>query len=128
LVGVNYETASPSAITLTNGQGFSETTRALAVATVLITFVVLGFYLSRPQMDRNYGGGTCCLRWLIWLTPLWLLTLLPAADWLGKSRTGQMIAIALLAISAFSAHYAADNPWADPWIMNLGEWLGWFKY
>ena len=99
--------------------------RALAVTTVLITVVVVGFYLTRSQIDRNYGGGTCCLRWLIWLTPLWLLTLLPAADRLSKSRWGQPLALVLLAVSVFSAHYAADNPWANPWIYSLGKWLGW---
>src|SRR5207244_2307674 len=62
--------------------------RILAAITLITTLVVVGFYLTRPQIDRNYGGGTCCLRWLIWLTPLWLLTLLPAADWLANSRWG----------------------------------------
>ncbi|MEX2175376.1 MAG: glycosyltransferase 87 family protein [Pirellulaceae bacterium] len=104
------------------------TTRVLAITTILITLVVLGFYLSRPQIDRNYGGGTCCLRWLVWLTPLWLLTLVPAADWIAKSRGGRAAALALFAVSVFSAHYAADNPWANPWIYNLGEWLGWWHY
>jgi hypothetical protein len=33
-----------------------------------------------------------------------------------------------MAISLFSAHYAADNPWADPWLFTLGEWLGWWSY
>ncbi len=104
------------------------TTVALAFTTTLITLIVVAFYLSRPLADRNYGGGTCCLRWLIWLTPLWLLTMIPAADWLGKSRTGRAVALVLLAVSAFSAHYAADNPWAHPWLFTLGQWLGWFKY
>jgi hypothetical protein len=104
------------------------TARALSVATIAITLVVLAFYLSRDQIDRNYGGGTCCLRWLIWLTPLWLLTLLPAADWLGRSRWGQALALILLAVSAFSAQYAADNPWADPWLFNWLEWQGWIQY
>jgi hypothetical protein len=100
----------------------------LAITTAIITVVVVGFYLTRPQMDRNYGGGTCCLRWLVWLTPLWLLTLLPAADRLSPSRLGRGAALMLLAVSVFSAHYAADNPWADPWIFNLGTWLGWWAY
>ncbi|MCI0360905.1 MAG: hypothetical protein L0211_20700 [Planctomycetaceae bacterium] len=126
LVGVMSESSPTS--TLTTGQGFEKTTRTLALAAIFITAVVLAFYLTRPLADRNYGGGTCCLRWLIWITPLWLLTLLPAADWLGKSRAGRIIALTLLAISVFSAHYAADNPWAHPWIFTLGEWLGWWKY
>jgi hypothetical protein len=101
---------------------------ALAATTLLIAVVVVSFYLSRPQIDRNYGGGTCCLRWLIWLTPLWLLTMLPAADWLSRSWLGRGVLLALLAISVFSAHYAADNPWSHPWIFDYWTALGWIKY
>jgi hypothetical protein len=101
---------------------------ALAATTLLIAVVVVSFYLSRPQIDRNYGGGTCCLRWLIWLTPLWLLTMLPAAHWLSRSWLGRGVLLALLAISVFSAHYAADNPWSHPWIFDYWTALGWIKY
>jgi hypothetical protein len=134
LVEVRGEATSPGNSTLTNGQGFvngqgiASVLRTLALATTLITLIVVAFYLSRPIQDRNYGGGTCCLRWLVWLIPLWLLTLLPAADWLGQSRTGRAVALTLLAASVFSAHYAADNPWAHPWIFTLGQWLGWWSY
>jgi len=100
----------------------------VAAATLLITGVVLAFYLTRPQIDRNYGGGTCCLRWLLWLTPLWLITLLPAADWLGKSRWGRVFAITLLVVSVFSAGYAADNPWSHPWIFDYWTSMGWITY
>ena len=102
--------------------------RALAVATLLISAVVIAFYLTRPQIDRNYGGGTCCLRWLIWLTPLWLLTMLPAADWLSRTWLGRGVLLALLAVSVFSAHYAADNPWSHPWIFDYWTALGWIRY
>jgi len=102
--------------------------RLVAVTTLVTTLVILAFYLSRPQLDRNYGGGTCCLRWLIWLTPLWLLTMLPAVDWLGKSRFGRAFAIVLLAISVFSASYAADNPWSHPWIFDYWQSMGWINY
>ena len=100
----------------------------LAATTLLITGVVIAFYLTRPQIDRNYGGGTCCLRWLIWLTPLWLLTMLPAANWLSQSWWGRVLLLVLLAISVFSAHYAADNPWSHPWIFDYWTALGWIKY
>jgi len=128
VVGVNTKSTSSHNSALTNDPSYDSTKSTLAAATVLITLIVLGFYLSRPLPDRNYGGGTCCLRWLIWLTPLWLLTLLPAADWLAKSRTGRGVLLAVLAASVFSAHYAADNPWAHPWLFTLGRWLGWWSY
>ena len=104
------------------------TRQTLALATLLITAVVLAFYLTRPQIDRNYGGGTCCLRWLIWLTPLWLLTLLPAADWLSCSWWGRAVLLVLLAVSVFSAHYANDNPWSHPWIFEYWSSMGWIHY
>ena len=43
-----------------------------------LTAVGLTFYLSRPMIDRNYGGVSCGFRWMFWLTPLWLLALVPA--------------------------------------------------
>jgi hypothetical protein len=104
------------------------TGRMLALATVLVTVVVVGFYLSRPQIDRNYGGTTCCLRWLIWLSPLWLLTMLPAADWLSRSWQGRAIALFCLALSVFSAFYAADNPWSHPWLFDYWTAMGWINY
>jgi hypothetical protein len=104
------------------------TQRMLAVMTIIVTVVVIGFYLSRPQIDRNYGGGTCCLRWLIWLTPLWLLAMLPAANWLSRTWSGRGLLLALLAASVFSAHYAADNPWSHPWIFDYWTALGWINY
>lgn len=100
----------------------------LAATTILITIVVLAFYLTRPQNDRNYGGGTCCLRWLLWLAPLWLVTILPAVDWLLQRRLGILAALVALAVSVFSAHYALDNPWSHPWIFDYWTYLGWIKY
>jgi hypothetical protein len=100
----------------------------LALLTLVTTIIILGFYLSRPQIDRNYGGGTCCLRWLLWLTPLWLLTLLPAADHISGCRWGRGFAIVLLIVSVFSAAYAADNPWSHPWIFDYWTAMGWINY
>jgi hypothetical protein len=117
--------AAGCAMWLTRGDS---TQRAIAITTAIITVVVLGFYLTRPLIDRNYGGGTCCLRWLLWLTPLWLLTLLPAADWLGRSRVGRAAMIGLLIVSVFSAAYAADNPWSHPWIFDYWTAMGWIEY
>jgi hypothetical protein len=122
-LGHALEETSSSACPMGTIGPHSATTRVLAIATISITLVVLAFYLSRPLIDRNYGGHTTALRWMIWLTPLWLLTLVPAADWLGQSRRGRATLLALFAISAFSAHYGADNPWTHPWLYQLGQWL-----
>lgn len=99
--------------------------RQLAVWTALASLIVLGFYLARPQIDRNYGGVTCCLRWLIWLSPLWLLTLVPAAERLLRGGWGWSVGLGLLAVSAFSAAYSEGNPWSHPWIYEYLVALGW---
>jgi hypothetical protein len=95
------------------------------VWTALASLIVLGFYLTRPLMDRNYGGVTCCLRWLIWLTPLWLLALLAAADRLLRGGWGWGVGLGFLAVSVFSAAYGEGNPWSHPWMYDYLVALGW---
>lgn len=101
--------------------------RDLAILTLLVSVICLAFYLSRPQIDRNYGGVSCALRWLLWLHPLWLLGLLPAADKLGTSRWGQILCYVLLAISAFTVFYAGDNPWQHPWPLQFARYMAWVE-
>src|SRR5262249_44249203 len=85
----------------------------LASLTCLLAGVVVGFYVSRSS---NYGGWTNGPRWLMWLTPLWLLALVPVADRLAASRGGRAFALLLLALSVLSASYVGWNPWRHPWI------------
>jgi hypothetical protein len=103
--------------------------RGLAVLVVVLTLVVLAFYIvQRPLADRNYGGVSTGLRWMFWFTPLWLIAMLPAADSLTRSRWRQALAIALLAISVFSSHYNSLNPWQHPWLFDFWEYLGYIEY
>lgn len=102
--------------------------KAFALGVLILTIVVYAFYLGRPQIDRNYGGVTSGLRWMFWFIPLWLLTMAPAADWLSRSRRGQVIALVLLAVSVFSAYYGAMNPWSHPWLFDYWTQLGWIEY
>jgi hypothetical protein len=90
-----------------------------------LTVVVIGFYLVESD---NYGGWTNGLRWLMWLTPIWLTCLLPLADRLAPSRRGRVLAYLLLAVSVFSAHYSLWNPWRMPWLYDLMLALGWPGY
>jgi hypothetical protein len=71
---------------------------------------------------------TSGLRWLFWFTPLWLLAMLPALDSLAGSRWGRIAALVALAISVFSVHYAAMNPWSHPWLFDYWTRLGWIAY
>jgi hypothetical protein len=95
----------------------------LAVANLLLSAVVIAFYIQHES--GNYGGVSSGARWLIWLTPLWLLTMLPAADWLGSRRWGRALAVVLLVLSVVSASYPTFNPWRHPWIYNwMDSWGG----
>jgi hypothetical protein len=87
--------------------------------------VVISFYIIRTH---NYGGWTNGPRWLMWLTPLWLLCMLPVADRLGTRRWGRVLALLLLALSVMSASYQLWNPWRHPWIYNLMDAAGEIPY
>jgi hypothetical protein len=99
--------------------------RGLAAFIAALSLVCLVFYLSRPQMDRNYGGTTSGLRWMFWFAPLWLVGMLPAADRLASSRLGRGLALVLLALSVMSASYPTWNPWTQPWLWIFFSYLGW---
>jgi hypothetical protein len=98
----------------------------LAVLTLVLSIVVVAFYLN--QYRPNYGGWTCGLRWLMWLSPVWLLCMLPVADHLAGCKWGRLLAYLMLGVSVFSANFAASNPWRHPWIYRLMEALGWQGY
>ena len=87
--------------------------------------MVVGFYLCKSD---NYGGFTNGLRWLMWLTPIWLTCLLPLADRLATSKAGRWLAGVLLALSIFSVSYQLWSPWRHPWIYNWMEARGWIAY
>lgn len=92
---------------------------------LVLTCVVIGFYLIKSD---NYGGFTNGLRWLMWLTPIWLTCLMPAADWLATRPWGRWVGGVLLMVSIFSASYQLWNPWRHPWIFDLMLELGWSGY
>ena len=99
--------------------------RGLAVAALLVTIVCVLFYIFRPAIERNYGGSTSGFRWVFWLTPLWLLAVLPTADRLSMWRAGRIVGCVLLAFSVISATYPVWNPWTHPWLWNLWQYMGW---
>ncbi len=102
--------------------------RGVARMTVLLTVVVLAFYISRPLIDRNYGGVTNGLRWSFWLIPLWLLVMIPAADAAFKRRRWLIITLVLIFISIASVNYKPLNPWSHPWLFDYWTYLGWIAY
>jgi len=92
--------------------------RGLAAMTVLLSVICLGFYLLRPLETRNYGGMTSGFRWMFWFAPLWLMVMLPAADWLAAARWRRALALVLLLMSTLSVAYPTWNPWTHPWIYD----------
>jgi hypothetical protein len=96
----------------------------MAAAIVLISLACIAFYLARPPLDRNYGGVTSGLRWLFWLAPLWLLSMLPTLDFMSRRRWTRGLALVLLAASALSASYPTWNPWTQPWLAIFWQYLG----
>jgi hypothetical protein len=99
--------------------------RWLAVGIAAVSLACLVFYVGQPPINRNYGGRTSGLRWMFWLVPLWLVTMLPAADGLAKRGWTRSLALVLLAASVLSASYPTWDPWTHPWLMTFAQYLGW---
>lgn len=91
-----------------------------------LTIVVAGFYIRDDS--ANYGGFTNGLRWMMWLTPIWLTCLIPLADRLAQSCWLRWLGVILLTVSTFSACYQMWSPWRHPWIFDLMIELGWKGY
>ncbi|MEX2187398.1 MAG: hypothetical protein WD875_11405 [Pirellulales bacterium] len=98
--------------------------RAIALLVGSVSVACIAFFLMRPLEDRNYGGMTSAFRWVFWLAPLWIVTMLPAADATARSRGWRIAAAVLLALSALSAAYPR-NPWSHPWIRVFAMHMGW---
>jgi hypothetical protein len=99
--------------------------RQMALLFLAVSAACILFYLSRPQDDRNYGGMTSAFRWVFWLAPIWLVSMLPAADALSRRRWTRGLALLMLAISVLSASYPTWNPWTHPWLLDYFYYLGW---
>jgi hypothetical protein len=98
-----------------------------AAGGLVVSVVVFIFYAFWVE-TANYGGWTSAPRWLLWLTPLWLAAMFPAADRLGRRRWGRALCVVLLVLSAASAAYPAWNPWRHPWLYNWMEYNRWIDY
>jgi hypothetical protein len=102
--------------------------RDLAALIAITSIVCVTFFLVRPPLDRNYGGMTSGFRWVFWMAPIWLLSALPAADFLSATRPRRALAYILLALSVVSVVYPTWNPWTYPWLTNFWIYMGWEKF
>ena len=94
---------------------------------LILTLIVFAFYLSKTE-NYNYGGVSVALRWVLWLTPFWLLAMLPALNTWGDRRWLQLLVIPLMAVSLVSAWYPRKAPWTQPWLFALMEDAKWINY
>ena len=92
--------------------------RQLAQVLLTLTVVLLLFYTMRPLADRNYGGVASGFRWFFWLTPLFLLMLIPAWTLIRKSIFLISLWGICLAISIYSGLHSFLNPWQHPWYFS----------
>lgn len=92
--------------------------RGVSALGLLLTLWLLAFYLLRTH-SYNYGGVTSGLRWSFWLTPFWLLGLVPVLDRWGHRPGVRVVSAGFLAVSVFSAAFPHHNPWQPPWLQNL---------
>ena len=65
----------------------------LTLVVSLAVYVVFAAVFAWIVNTANYGGWTSGPRWFFWLTPLWLLALLPAADRVGTASGVAVVAI-----------------------------------
>lgn len=94
---------------------------------ITLSVAVLGFYLTRTA-NYNYGGNTYGLRWIIWLSPMWIISLVPALEKLTQQRRGMWLILGCLAVSAYSAQASAKNPWGESWLFHRLSLAGWIDY
>jgi hypothetical protein len=96
---------------------------SMAAMILFTSLVVFAFYMMLPQEQRNYGGNTSALRWLLWLAPLWSVALVAAADRFSRNGFTRAIALACLIVSVMSAMYPVWNPWTMPWTYNMLHYI-----
>ncbi len=98
----------------------------IILAGAVVTFITLGFYLTRPQ-NYNYGGNSVGLRWMLWLSPFWWLALVPIVERL-KTRPTRIIACILLLASIMSVSWSLHRPWRPSWLYEQMQAAGWINY
>jgi hypothetical protein len=93
--------------------------RQLAWGIASVTLICMFFYWTRPLVDRNYGGVSCCFRWLLWFTPLWIWLAIPGIEQALRSLVGRFLVWVALAISVATVIVSQANPWNHPWIYQM---------
>lgn len=101
--------------------------RAFHLLGLALSVIVLGFYMTKTD-NYNYGGVSVALRWMLWLTPFWILTMIPLLNRSGSSLFLRLPILAFLLVSLFSAWSPTNAPWTHPWLFSLMEKYKWINY
>ena len=95
-----------------------------------ILFVSAGvfafFWLVTDQ--RNYGGFCHGMRWLMWLSPIWMLLAPAGIDRAAPRAWTRWLAWLALAVSIFSAADTFYMPWSRSWLHRILLWFGIVNY
>ncbi len=101
---------------------------------LFLSLLMIGFY---TVWTNNYGGACQGPRWLFWLIPFWLISLIDVVDQhLAKHQFRAFASVALL-VSVASVGYAltGDNrsfepagPWSSSWLHLAMRKAGWVTY
>ena len=97
--------------------------RLMTVASLVSSLVCIAFYISRSEIDRNYGGVSACFRWLLWFAPLWLMAASPVIEKFADRKGFQWAFAGMLAVSMFSAASSLNTPFQHPWLYRFWAFL-----
>jgi hypothetical protein len=94
---------------------------------LLIVLITFAFYWM-VNTERNYGGFCHGMRWLLWLSAIWLMYLPPVLDRIAHIPFWRWIVGLALGVSIFSVADTWANPWTYSWIHRILIWCGLVGY
>jgi hypothetical protein len=62
---------------------------------------------------------------MFWFAPMWLVSMLPAANALSKRRWTRGMGLVVLGISVLSVSCPTWNAWTHRWLLDYLHYLGW---
>jgi hypothetical protein len=117
-----------------NGMGHSWRRDWVQQMGLYLSLLMIGFY---TLWTSNYGGACQGPRWLFWLIPFWLISLIDAVEQHLAKLQFRALASAALLVSVASVGYAltGDNrsfeppgPWSSSWLHLAMRKAGWVTY
>jgi hypothetical protein len=92
-----------------------------------VSAVVFAFYVFISD-QRNYGGFCHGLRWVIWMSLVWLYFLPACLDRWGSRRWVAGAGWAALVVSVLSVFDTWYNPWTRSWWHRILRFVGVIDY